>query len=236
MPKRIEVPESAVRTRDAILSDVTVRGGHAWIPCWNCGGGGTYPSSMIPAGMCRLYCWQQRTPDTYGKLAREVETYVKAQQAADRKAYRERVKWEAEAPAREAARIAREAIEAERAARAAEREAQRAAERAKSEHVGTVGTRATFRVIVEKILYFEGSGGYGWQGQGRYLLKMRDLGGNVLASWTSFPPFNGTVQEAEGQTFDIKATVKEHGAYNGERQTTVQRVTQVARIENATRT
>jgi hypothetical protein len=105
------------RSREQILADAKAAGVHfshndtvVWTRCWNCGGSGTYPSAMIPPGMCRLYCWQDRTPETYGKLPHPVDKYVRAEQANDRR----EAKWEAERGEREA-RIA--AQQAEREAR-----------------------------------------------------------------------------------------------------------------------
>lgn len=46
------------------------------------------PLEYDSPGQCRLYCWQGRTSDTYGKLPVDIDKYVKREQAADRKAYR----------------------------------------------------------------------------------------------------------------------------------------------------
>jgi len=91
--KRIKVPAEAVRTREEILKDAVIRKAtdgveYVWVTCWNCGGTGNYPSSMIPVGRCRKYCWEGRTADTFGKLPVSIDKYVKREQAADRKAYR----------------------------------------------------------------------------------------------------------------------------------------------------
>lgn len=92
--RSIKVPADRVRTREQILADVHVTqdsngNEFVWVTCHNCGGTGRYPSSMIPAGQCRFYCWNNRTPETFGKLPILADKYVKAQQAADRRAYRE---------------------------------------------------------------------------------------------------------------------------------------------------
>ena len=80
MSKRIS------RTRAEILEGVELyRGKYVLQTCSNCGGQGTYPSSMTPSGMCRLYCWQNRTPETYGKEIIPVDKYVARAQAADRR-------------------------------------------------------------------------------------------------------------------------------------------------------
>lgn len=57
----------------------------AWETCGNCGGSGNYPSSMSPPGRCRLYCWRNRTPRTYGKHPVRWTSYVRRQQNADRR-------------------------------------------------------------------------------------------------------------------------------------------------------
>lgn len=148
MTKRIAVPAEAVRTREQILAGVTVTEGKdgqfVWVQCWNCGGRGTYPSSMIPAGMCRLYCWNGRTKATYGKLAMPLEKFVKRAMANDRRDYRARIRYELDTPAR---------LEREK---------------------------------------------------------------------------TGNPELAVGETAQIRATVKEHTEYRGERQTVVQRVKAVA--------
>lgn len=52
--------------------------------CHNCGGTGQYPSSMIPAGQCRFYCWKQ-TGDLFGKEMNPLAKVIKRMQAADRR-------------------------------------------------------------------------------------------------------------------------------------------------------
>jgi hypothetical protein len=100
------------RTRDEILAGLTVVNGHVWVTCHHCGGTGAYPSSCIPAGQCRFYCWDNRTPETFGKLAVPVERYVKRVQAAERRAAKQDA--QRAARAEEAQRVG-----AERAARCA---------------------------------------------------------------------------------------------------------------------
>jgi hypothetical protein len=232
---RIAVPADAVRTREQILDGLTITTGavtgtqHVWLSCWNCGGSGTYPSSMTPPGMCRLYCWQDRTRDTFGKLPYDVDGFVKKQQAADRKAYRDKVQWELDAPKREAEAERLRAIEVERAARKAERDAAIAAEKAKSEYVGTVGARIEAEIEVVAVITISGSGSsYGWQANDRYLIKMRDTHGNALAYFTGSPPFrNGDC----GTQARINATVKAHEVYRDEKQTVVQRVKVLSKQE-----
>lgn len=107
MSKRIS------RTRAEILEGVELyRGKYVLQTCSNCGGQGTYPSSMTPSGMCRLYCWQNRTPETYGKEIIPVDKYVARAQAADRREAKRQREWDAKA----AERAEAEAVRAERVA------------------------------------------------------------------------------------------------------------------------
>jgi hypothetical protein len=90
---RIPVPAERVRSRAEILAGAVIRRTtsgveYAWVPCHNCGGSGNYPSSMIPPGRCRLYCWDGRDADTFGRLPLPVEQYVRRAQAEDRAEYR----------------------------------------------------------------------------------------------------------------------------------------------------
>lgn len=234
MTKRIEVPESAVRTREQILEGMTLgrtESGQVivWTQCWNCGGSGNYPSSMSPPGRCRLFCWDKRTPKTFGKLPHDADKYVKQAQAADRRAFRDSAKFEAERPAREAAAAAAK-LEAETLAYAEElrRSEDLAYEMDRlnvSQFVGEIGARIKIGVRCLSVMKM-GDGAFG----PRYLLRMRDENGNVLTQWTGSPNLG------VGDTAMIKATIKEHSEYRGEKQTVVQRVTEmvnpVANTEN----
>lgn len=62
-----------------------VRNGQVWTVCTNCGGSGSYPSSAIPAGQCRLYCWRNRTPETFGKHPAPVARVARRVQSAQRR-------------------------------------------------------------------------------------------------------------------------------------------------------
>lgn len=130
-PKPITVPESAVRTAEQILAQVEIIAGRVWATCDNCGGTGTYPSSMTPAGMCRFYCWAsgkdpisdqgipKRADDpTYGKRCYGTTAeYVKREQAADRRDYRATVRSNERYAAFEARRTARLASDQPQAVR-----------------------------------------------------------------------------------------------------------------------
>lgn len=221
--KRITVPAEAVRTREQILDGQVIRRTTAgeecvWVTCGNCGGTGNYPSSMLPPGRCRFYCWDGRTPDTYGKLPVAVEKFVKQAQAADRRAYRAKVQWELDAPKREEAARAeaarQEAIRAEE-----ERMARADLERkAISQWQGTVGERLEVegRIVMVRS-YQKPHFVYRNMSVTAYVTKLRDAQGNLFV-WFS------ETEWAEGATVKIRGTVKKHDEYQGERQTTLNRV------------
>lgn len=217
MAPRIKVPADAVRTPEQILAGVTIRGEYVWLECWNCGGSGNYPSSMIPAGRCRLYCFQNRTPDTYGKLPVLVAKYVKREQASDRADYRARIRYEQDAPNRAAREAA--AAESERVARQAEevRLADEAARLAVSQWVGRVGDKIACGVTLVDWRSFDSTYGR------RTMYRLRDDAGNVLVWWTT-----GALDMGKGDRCSIKATVKEHTEYRGERQTVLLRAKTLA--------
>jgi hypothetical protein len=81
---------------------------YVWTECDNCGGTGDYPSSRTPAGRCRKYCWQNRTPETYGKHSTRLDKFIKRLQRADRRAVNNRREWDANEAKREAAKAARQ--------------------------------------------------------------------------------------------------------------------------------
>lgn len=250
-----------VRTREEILAGVTVVSGHVWATCGNCGGQGTYPSSMLPAGMCRFYCWQNRTPETYGKMPVPVDTYVKRVQAAERREQKRAAEWAAGAAQRaekaqlRADRIANPDPRIARAAevfgfkvedaeygtfagemvgrwvgtghltegqwnalvKATEEKAAKDAQRAASGHIGQVGQRLEVDVTVEAVRDFSRRV-YGTL-EPRYLVRMRAQDGNLLVWWANTHG-HGAVA---GEKATVKVTVKEHGEYQGEKQTVVQR-------------
>jgi hypothetical protein len=103
------------RTKAEILKELKDSGaqiytdGHGqrlvYVTCHNCGGSGDYPSSMIPAGRCRFYCWLNRSPETFGKLPVKLDSYVRSQQAADRAEHKRKIR-EAEARGTKEKRLA----------------------------------------------------------------------------------------------------------------------------------
>ena len=81
-------------------------------------------------------------------------------------------------------------------------------------HVGTIDKREVFEgLTIRAKKPFEGI----WP---KTLVKFTDKDGNVLVWWASGSPEIGEV----GDVVKVKATVKEHGSYNGTPQTVLQRV------------
>lgn len=96
--------------------------------------------------------------------------------------------------------------------------------RAASRHVGTVGKRETFEVVVERINSFTrpSFSGYG-SDETVWVVTMRDANDAAIVSKTpAFCP-------EKGERLTIKATIKAHDEYRGERQTLVQRVKVVSK-------
>lgn len=216
---RIPVPAEKVRTPEQILAGQTIIAGHVWETCSNCGGSGKYPSSMSPPGMCRFYCWKDRTPQTYGKRPVELEKFVKAAQADDRREYRALVKWEQDAPLRAQAELEAAArAEVERVQREW-READEAARKAVSQWVGEVGERLDLDLTVARVASYEARPFNSWGNNTvtRYVVTLRDATGNVFI-W--FADYGRT----QGEQLKVRATVKKHDEYQGEKQTTIQRV------------
>ncbi len=98
-----------------------------------------------------------------------------------------------------------------------QRDAEQGTERAEkakrdsgSEHVGTVGERRLFTVTVEVVLTFNSMYGY-W-----FLNICRDADDNVIV-------YKGSKPFDKGSKIIMKATVKEHGEYQGTKQTIVSR-------------
>jgi hypothetical protein len=92
-----------------------------------------------------------------------------------------------------------------------------------SKHFGTIGERfMKLKVTCEKIHFWTSE----FHGQG-CLQKMRTADGNVVV-WRTYNVSDANLME-EGQEFAINATVKQHGEFNGEKQTEVSRLKIVSR-------
>jgi hypothetical protein len=83
--------------------------------------------------------------------------------------------------------------------------------KAASRHVGTIGERLQAEVTIVRSLAFPSQFGV------MNITTMRDADGNCLVS-------KGRFSGERGERLTIKFTVKEHGEFRGELQTTVQRV------------
>lgn len=84
----------------------------------------------------------------------------------------------------------------------------------KDEHVGALKERRGFKVTIKAMRSFEGNYGV------KTLVRMKDQDGRVLIWWSSGDP-NWL---KEGETVEITGTVKEHGEYQGRKQTQLSRV------------
>ena len=85
-------------------------------------------------------------------------------------------------------------------------------------HVGTVGKREVFSVMVKAVRCFEGDYGV------RSLVRMEDESGNALTWWTGEAP----EWTENPEPVKVKGTVKNHEDYKGTPQTVLSRVALVA--------
>lgn len=108
----------------------------------------------------------------------------------------------------------------------AKEEAQ-AKQRAASAHVGSVGQRIEAKVTVERVREFQRKAYGSSFDEIVYIVTMRDEAGNCFVSMS--PSFVAD----EGKSLAIRATVKEHDAFRGERQTKLQRIKLVASSQPA---
>lgn len=96
-------------------------------------------------------------------------------------------------------------------ARQAERLAQRNAPASSGRHVSTVGQREEFTLTINKLMEMDGIYGI------TYIHICTDADGNAFV-------YKGSTELGEqGDTVTVKATVKEHSAYNGVAQTIINR-------------
>lgn len=96
---------------------------------------------------------------------------------------------------------------------------ERARVRQASGHIGKVGERIEIAVTVENVFTFErGKFGAPWVKECVSIVTMRDEAGNAIVSKSA------SFWSEKGKQFTIRATIKEHGSYKGECQTTVARV------------
>jgi hypothetical protein len=91
--------------------------------------------------------------------------------------------------------------------------------KANARHVGTIGERITLQVTVAHCAGYERRSFSGYGTEWVSITTMRDAAGNLFV--VKSPRFSAE----KGSTVTITGTVKEHGEYNGEAQTVLQRVT-----------
>lgn len=95
----------------------------------------------------------------------------------------------------------------------------RNAMRAASRHVGKIGERLETEVTVSNVASFDRPCfNASWRQETVWIITMRDADMNaIISKSTSF-------RAEKGEKLHIRATIKEHGHYNDEAQTTVQRI------------
>ena len=81
-----------------------------------------------------------------------------------------------------------------------------------SQHIGTIGKRETFTLKVNRLIFSDGFYGL------TIIHLMEDKDGNVFKWFSSGPELD------EGEFLTVKATVKDHGEYQGTKETVLTRV------------
>jgi len=113
------------------------------------------------------------------------------------------------------------------AVRRAERQVAFDAQKALSAFVGTVGERTTFKLTVDKVVEVEVTPFSYYDSSIMFIFLMRDEAGNrvVYKTKSSFELRVGEhyLDIKAGDKVEIKATIKSHEEYKGEKQTIVQR-------------
>lgn len=137
-----------------------------------------------------------------------------------------RAKWEEEQAKREAER---QKAEEERRRIEEERRKAEEARKAISQYVGNVGDRLTAVVKLEKEFSFEVPSFKGWGTDLKHIYIFVDAQGNKLV-WKTTSCLGKWIDDnnyepvQEGDELSIKATIKDHSDYKGEKQTEIQRV------------
>lgn len=194
------------------------------VPCERCGGAGG-ADKWKPTGWKCYKCggtgtqwgrWKEYTPEYEAKLAEQRR--------------KRREKWEAEHAEEIAARKAeQERKEAEQKAEQERREREEAERKARSQHIGKAGDRIELEVTYERTATFQRQSFRGFGTETAAIHTFRDNDGNVL-TWTTTRALGKWISDTEWQDYEegakltIKATIKEHSEYKGEKQTKVIRV------------
>jgi predicted nucleic acid-binding Zn-ribbon protein len=193
------------------------------VKCDRCGGtgvytwGGTINGRPMYAGTCfkcggNRYLWdtvKEYTPEYRAKLdaANEKRRAKKDTERAEREA-----QWAKEREERRKAEEARKAI---------------------SQYFGNVGERVTMKLTLEKVVEFEVPSFGGWGTDLKRIYIMIDEAGNKF-TWKTTGFLGRDDADGrwhgveEGGTATVKATIKGHDEYRGEKQTELQRVKVVA--------
>lgn len=183
------------------------------VSCDRCGGAGGADQWKETGWFCYKCGGTGRIHGKYKIYTPEYEAKLEAR----RKARAE--KWErehAEEIAKaEAERKAKE--EAERIAREAE-ESKRLAQKAISQCIGQVGDKIELDVTLEKRAWFEIPSFRGFGTEIKYIYTFRNAHGDAIVWKTS----KGLAIE-NGEAVHIKATIKDHGEYDDEKQTVITR-------------
>lgn len=178
---------------------------------------GTHNGQLVPSHVDNAVCykchgdgyvigkWIERTPEYQAKL----DARRQARQEAARQKYLE--EHAEEIRQRElAAQAERERIEREKA--------EEAARKARSQYVGEVGEKVSFKGAFEGGFSFEAH--IGWLKETRYIYKFRDTDGNLFTWFTSSGKY---LDMQKGEPVEVTGTVKEHKEYQDEKQTCLTR-------------
>lgn len=179
------------------------------VVCDRCGGNGGSDTWKFTGWTC-YKCggtgkiaskWIERTPEYQAKLDAR-----RAKKQAERMAELERERAE------------REALIAEEEAKRKAEEERIKAQKAISQYVGEVGDKVDVKAVYDHSAWFDVK--LGWTKQRVFIHTFRDENGSAIVWKTSS---NSLYNIAEGDTVQIKGTVKEHSEYKDEKQTVLTR-------------
>lgn len=201
------------------------------IPCSRCNGEGVYiigvnngqpVLSPVDGGIC-FRCggtkvergkWKEYTPEYEAKLE------ARRRKAAEKRAAEIAQKEAEEAQARaEAAQARAEAEAREKAEREAE-EARIREEKKISQHIGEIGDKIEIKATFIKTAWFEVPSFGGWGTDTMHIHTFKDESGNVLI-WKTTKGLPLNIEE--GDSINLKGTIKEHSEYKDEKQTVLTR-------------
>lgn len=193
------------------------------VKCDRCQGRGWYAigtcnNKLVPSHVDNAVCykchgegkvfgkWIERTPEYQAKL--DARRKARAEEA-QRKYLEEHAE---EIRQKElAAQAERERIEREKAIEAARK--------ARSQFVGEIGEKVTFKGTFEDGFTFQTK--IGWMTETRCVYKFRDADGNLFTWFTSSGRY---LDMNKGEPVEVTGSVKEHKVYQDEKQTCLSRV------------